>query len=529
MAEAKTRAAYVGGLAVLLTGCALLSASFLHDRPLLMSDTLTYVEGARSLARGDGYTEQGSPITVRPPGYSAVLVPLIRVGADSIRAFKVLNILLACLALAAFVAALRPTSGRGMALLVAAACGVSYPWVYYTHAVLSEMLFVLLTGVLLAAAVRHVERPGALSLWAMASAALLLPLVRFAGVAFWPALVWVLWVAGRVPPMRRSAGRRLADMMVVLTVVLAPLALYLLRNALRSGQVTSYDVGVSAEYALTLQQIGITDHSLWTRLWVNARGYLHILLVPDQAGIAQVGRLSLGAHLACVTFWLLCAAGAVRHLRSRAGRVFVLVALCYGGLLMVNTWYDMRYLLPVLPLCFWFAADGFGAAAAWAAGRLVPWGGSDGRLTAPPAWAGAFLALLLIGNAGFTLVSPKAANLRSREYTGLSQRLYEAAVFLKSRPEPGRVLVAGGPGFVHMWSGRRVLSVLSWLDHDRRLTVTALPPDVAFVLLDESEFAPYRQEYLEPLIEANRNSLDLIFEAGRTQVYGRRPMADSAP
>jgi hypothetical protein len=102
------------------------------------------------------------------------------------------------------------------------------------------------------------------------------------------------------------------------------------------------------------------------------------------------------------------------------------------------------------------------------------------------------------------------------------QRLYAACQYVKQRPEPGKVLVAGGTGFVPMWSGRPVVSVLTWLDRERNLKIGPLPPDVAFVILDESEFAPYRSKYLEPLVDANANDVDVVFTSGGTLVYGRK-------
>lgn len=40
--------------------------SFVHERPLYMGDTLSYVTGAESLAHLEGYTVEGKPMTTWP-------------------------------------------------------------------------------------------------------------------------------------------------------------------------------------------------------------------------------------------------------------------------------------------------------------------------------------------------------------------------------------------------------------------------------------------------------------------------------
>ena len=509
-------------MVVALVGCALLSASFLHDRPLLMSDTLTYVEGARSLAHGDGYSDRdGHPITVRPPGYSVVLAPLVWAGADSMRNFKAVNIVLAVAAIGMFAVVLGSIAGRWLGLLVAVACGVSFPWIYYSHAVLSEMLFTFLLAAFIAAAMRQMERPGKVAWAILVAVTAALPVVRFAGVAVLPVCACVIWFSSAKEGA--SPWKRLALVGGGLAVALGPAALFFLRNMAASGQWSSYETTVSPEYALTVGRIGINKFNLLTQIWINARGYLHIFLVPDQAGIARVSLLPWWARLASSGAWVVAMVGVVRAMRSVRGRVLSLTCICYGGLLMLNTWYDIRYLLPVIPIFFWFLADGSAFLTTWVASRIGLRPTGVGRfLVSPGVLAGTLLALVFVGNMAFILTSGKSAKLRSAQYTGVVQRMHNAAMFTADRPEEGAVLVAGGAGFVRLWSGRRVVNALSWLDADRKLTVESLPDDITFVLLDENEFAPYRQKYLEPLVEANREALELAFQAEQTLVYKRR-------
>lgn len=503
----------------LLLATVLLSLSFVHDRPLLMPDTVTYVEGARALASGRGYIQNGSPITVRPPGYSLALVPLCVAGLDTIIAFKLLNVVFAALALVCFVGALGRSAGLHLATGAAATCGASFPWIYYTHAVLAESLFSLCLALFLLSATAWLDSGRKWLWWAMLFASMALPMIRFAGVAVLPAFAWVLFVRDDVTASRRL-WRRLASVGATVALASLPLAAYVLRNYLLTRQATGYDLGASAEYALTVGQIGITDNTLLSRIWVNARGYLHVLLVPDQAGITAVSRLPWLATAACAGFWALAVVGALSGARKKAGRLHLAFVLPYGCILMLNTWYDIRYLLPVLPLLFLYFAVGFGWAAHSAATAAFSQIGVRAPGVASPAWlAGALLAVIFMGNAAFTSASGKGKRLRSRQYEGPAQRVYEAALFMRERPELGAVLVGGGPGFVPAWSGRPVVSVLAFLDKTGRLIIDRPPQNVAFILLDESEFVPYRKEYLEPLVGANEQAVGLAFRSGDTLVY----------
>jgi hypothetical protein len=504
---------------------ALLSASFLNGRPVYMSDTVTYVEAARSLAAGQGYTVSGAPVTDRPPGYSILLSVLVWLGRDSIASFKILNIAMCTAVSLMWFACLRRVSRVDTALLAAAMASVFFPTIYYTHAVLSETLFALLLSVFVLAALRYAATGRLPWLMAMTGVAMILPLVRYAGVAVFPVWLWVVCIEGTDfgNAWRTKRWNLLAGRIALGLLMTGPFFLWLVRNAAVSGIAMGYKTGVTPEYALSLEKIGVSNFTLGNRIWVNLRGYAHILLIPDQTGIARIGRLPLVVHAACLLCCGLTVLGAVWGFRQRTNRVLAVTALCYMGMLVANTWYDIRYVLPLMPLFFFYLArgvEGVGAFVVSQGERQRPF--SKRPLIAPGVWSGAVLTAGVIGCVAFATVSPQAARLRAPDYSGVVQRLYAACQYVKQRPEPGKVLVAGGTGFVPMWSGRPVVSVLTWLDRERNLKIGPLPPDVAFVILDESEFAPYRSKYLEPLVDANANDVDVVFTSGGTLVYGRK-------
>jgi 4-amino-4-deoxy-L-arabinose transferase-like glycosyltransferase len=107
---------------------ALLAALLLASLPFLVhpwyvpsGDASLYVATAKALAAGEGYRYLGEPFVVRPPGFSALLAPVIAArGVD----FQALNLLVASSGVAAALclfALARERLGAGLAALVAAA------------------------------------------------------------------------------------------------------------------------------------------------------------------------------------------------------------------------------------------------------------------------------------------------------------------------------------------------------------------------------------------------------------------------
>ncbi len=507
-------------VAVALIGITLLSAGFLHNRPLYMSDTITYVDGARSLVAGQGYQQNAVPVTVRPPGYSFLLTIPIAVGLDSIAAFKLLNVLVAGAALFVFFLCMKQVVGQYEALLLSVLTGVLFPWIYYSHAILSDIMFALVMGLFVLGAMKHRATGSTGSLLLMTVATALAPIVRYAGIALFPAWLYVAYFANdRLRNVLNDCKWKQVGLLVVMgLVVILPLSAFVVRNSILTGAVTSYSTGVNPEYALSLKKIGITEFSLTTRLWVNVRGYLHVFIVPDQVGIARVSDLPAVASGICLLLWLLMLSGWGVCMARRSSRPIAVTCFFYLLLLQFNTWYDIRYLLPILPLLLMFAL----LSSRWLLDRsliIIRVKNTDLRRKIVNVAAATALILGLVGNTGFALCSHKGKRLRAREYDGMVQRLYEACSFIKNEPEPGEVLVAGGAGFVPLWTGRSVRSTLDLLDANRALSSMSIPKDVAFILLDESKFIPYREEYLEPLVAANVDRLAKVVENRNTLVY----------
>jgi 4-amino-4-deoxy-L-arabinose transferase-like glycosyltransferase len=106
---------------------------------LASSDSGLYVATARALAEGEGYTHLGRPFTNRPPGFSALLAPLVATrGVD----FWALNVLVSAFgAVGVVLLALfaRPRLGVPLALLCATAVWLAPAYQRLCNQVLSDV------------------------------------------------------------------------------------------------------------------------------------------------------------------------------------------------------------------------------------------------------------------------------------------------------------------------------------------------------------------------------------------------------
>ena len=505
---------------LVVAACTVLTASFLHGRLTYASDSLVYIHGAESLAAGNGYQSGGRPQTAWPPAYSAVLsIPQLIFGS-SVLAFKVTNVVVAVLSLAVLFALFLPLCGHVRAGLFVLLSGAFFPWIYYTHFVGSDILFALAVSLFLLFSVRYHQNGRMLNLWLMTVMLMWAPLIRMAGVALLPA--WFTIAALLVFRQRGDGAvlplKRLIHTGVALIVLILPLAVWAVRNILISGHWTSIETGANAEYMSSLASIGVADVSLWTKIWINVKGYAHILLLPDQASIVRLEALPILRSAVCIAVSGLVLVGWVQALTKRGTRPLAISFAFYGGMLLVHNWYDIRYLIPLMGVYFFFLFSGVDLVAGMMARcfNVLP------HMSIRESWSktsvSVLLGLFVCANAVVSIAGPQARRLRSDEYQGTVQDLYEACEYIKASSVPGDVLVSSA-GFVGIWTTREVVSVLSLLDSDAKLLERVIPPAVRFIILMGGGFVDYRSQYMEPIVEANSALLTEVFRRNETVIY----------
>jgi hypothetical protein len=163
----------------------------------LTPDSIVYLDGARSLADGEGYSRDGTPITIFAPGYSAVLSIGERAGLDVEDAARVLAVLASvATTLLGFVLLRRHVSSAGVRSAGIVVIGCSGVLLGVFKEALSEHLFIVVVLLLLIVSEELVDRPRSIAL--LAAAVLLVWAgfyLRYAGIVLVPFLALVVVLA----------------------------------------------------------------------------------------------------------------------------------------------------------------------------------------------------------------------------------------------------------------------------------------------------------------------------------------------
>lgn len=138
-------------LALLTLLCMGLFAYTVNPKLDLNGDNVSYIRLAHSLAEGHGYSDVGvdgnlRPASHFPPGYPAVLSVLIRLGLDSLMAFKIFNAICLLLSvLGLFLITRRLTGQLYLAFSIAALTFFSPSLLSFAGMAMSEMTYMLAT------------------------------------------------------------------------------------------------------------------------------------------------------------------------------------------------------------------------------------------------------------------------------------------------------------------------------------------------------------------------------------------------
>ncbi|HSW28723.1 MAG TPA: glycosyltransferase family 39 protein [Longimicrobiales bacterium] len=331
-------------LGAVVTLSALLVAGAFVPAPHSGGDNATYLSLAYSLLHDGSYTELFDPArlphTKYPPVFPGLLALFMLAGARTWVAFKAVAVLstLGAVALTYLWAERRLGAvwGAGVALLLAVSSAV----VYYSHWILSDPTFLVLT-LLAVWALERSDGEGAGPGWLVLGVAAtgLAYFTRSAGLPLVVAL-------GAFLALRRR-WRALGATAVALGV---PMLLWSLR-ARGAGQgeygsefwlVDPYDPG----------QGRVGPGGLLGRFWENLVGYLGTHL---PGGVVGVGTPLLGVF--GVALVALAVVGWVRAVRRRPGPAELFLPL-YAGLILLwpAVWSGDRFVLPLYPLLFLYAA-----------------------------------------------------------------------------------------------------------------------------------------------------------------------------
>jgi hypothetical protein len=320
-------------------------------------DSATYIDGARHLARGEGWTtcrteltsHRPGPIRAWPPGFSALMVPGIWLGLSPLHSARVvLTLSFVAAAVLVFVLA-RRVSGPRLAFLPFVAVGMfalQPSQLYVVNHVHSDVAFVptVLLSVYFALRIAVRRAPGRPLQIALGAALAGMVLVRSAGLLMAAGILVGLFVSMRASSLAERA-RSLLPVVLTFGLLFAP---WMVRNQL----VGATPVGrVGLKLTNPLEHMGRAASGL-------------VAWASDAAGALGSWHLLAGLYVWAATILVLVVVSmAVRHglWRSRAVRLLGSVFVVYALLMIVTA--TLHPFNPLGDARFW--------AASWPLGGLV--------------------------------------------------------------------------------------------------------------------------------------------------------------
>lgn len=301
----------------------------------LVSDSVNYLNGASSIARGEGYFRASGggtikPITNFPPLYSITLALPILFGVEPLRAAWYVGIVFWLLNLGLILTvASKATRNQWIGILVMVLFMVSKPFLYYQVFAMSESVFFFCTLAGIWLYLRAIEEDTAL-LWVLCGIACGAAfLARYVGAVSLAAVIFcLLFLKSKKVRSFRTIGLTLAG-------ALPLMAAWLLRNRIISGNISNRSAGV---HPLTINDF-YHGALIWAR-WLFPGRYNAV--EKATSWMAALAGLTLAACLLILLFAM------INHFRinrplSAASRLVVFAAAYIPAYIFV-VWVTISFL-----------------------------------------------------------------------------------------------------------------------------------------------------------------------------------------
>jgi 4-amino-4-deoxy-L-arabinose transferase-like glycosyltransferase len=404
-------------------------------------DGATYLLTGQALAAGEGYTYQGQPFFLRPPGLAWMLSLLVRDGAYD---FHTVNFWLmvwsAATVMAAYLA-IRPLHGTPMALAVALLSGTSPLFVANFNFVLSEFPFAAMLFASVALLHRAAERGPRWWLWAVGGGLVLgtATYLRTIGVLMLPGLL----LLGATRDRGWHRWRAVLPFALVVLLILPWL---------------KHSQDAAAIAPKPSEQLRL--HSYSTAMWHRDTGDPDSPLLSPGDWMRRVQRNGRGAASDV--------SRGILHLDNVVARSGLLVLLLTGWglalrrkptllewyaaasavLLLTYFNYDQRFLLPLTPLLYLYALIPLDRATRWLGGRFGKRALAGGGLVV----AGLLLAnLVWLPRALAPQRSPLDPTTTLGDYW---EFLHSTAAWLRDNTPPDAVILCNQAPQIALLSGR---------------------------------------------------------------------------
>ena len=309
-------------------------------------DSIIYMNGASSLLAGKGFSNNGIPVTHFPPLYSIFLVTANLFVRNFVQAARILNAILFGINAGLVALAVYLSSGRsyltascaGLFFLVSAPLLVMHAWA------LTEPFFITLSVVCILLLRLYVKRP-TLSLLIASSLTLGLAIItRYAGLAFLPAALVVVFIARGDQPR----GRRSRDTLLWTLLACLPLIILLVINLFRAGSAADrnfvYHPVSEMHFLGNLKDIGlsfIAPVSLPVWVWPACLGLVAGYFIAQIRIVSKLRREDINWRLDDIVIPALCLLFSVSYV------LFLFISMTFFD---ASTPVDARILSPILAL-----------------------------------------------------------------------------------------------------------------------------------------------------------------------------------
>lgn len=507
MAEAETRTGWSrrgpwAALAALIAVHVILAVLLFDPKPFLGGDNAGYMILADALRMGRGYRDiylPGVPLHAQyPPVYPSILALASLLGGGLI-AFKTLSVVFTTASVAVLYLLARKRLDDVAAFAVVVPFALSPLLLDYSHWVLSEPPFLLLTLVALWAGV-GIDQGGSRSVILATTFALLAYLTRAAGLPLVAALVVALaW---------RREWKRVLWVGVVSALVVGGWWAWGHLAATGSARVYTNNFLLINPYQPELGYVGPGD--LVVRLVNNVRLYSVEVLPRALAGAGPLGTPLLLGILVALTLLALAIAGWGRAVGRRRIGLPEAFAFFYAGLILLwpQVWTDKRFLLPLLPVILLFAMEG----GVWAFGFLR---------VRRPGWvlpaAGVLITLLAVPDHARTA----SINQRCLRFYRQGDRLacyppawrsfFQAATWVRDNTPPDAVVISRKPRLFFLFA-RRQGDVYPFTTDGQKILGFFDSLGASYVVV--AGLSATTARYLVPAIQQNRERFQLAYRVG---------------
>jgi len=393
-------------------------------------DNTSYIILAESLTQGKGYTNTfypGEPAeTQYPPLLPILIVPIIALLGQNFLAMKCIALLFGLLGLTAMYRLIKDISSADTAWMVTLLTAVNAAYIFFSSSILTETIYVFLSACVLIL-VRKIKQSREDHIGLIIIAALLIALSFYArtiGATLALSMCGYLFI-----------NKRYKASILLATFI----GLLLLPWALRSIQVHN-----SYFDQLTEKSAGETETGSFIvvyRLAQNlpryaAKSFADLIGGPTIAQYSPYNPLKITGSLLLSTLFLI---GYVRNLRTgfTPENTYLIV---YLGILAVWPYHDARFLLPILPLLFYYIIEGL---------QNLPIN-IDALRRKALTWTVSAVLFIGIGSSLHLVYFN-----RTDYYQPEILHFKDACIWIKSNTNPDALIISRKPRLSAIWSGRK--------------------------------------------------------------------------